>query len=160
MYGHSVYRAGHYSRPHILICTQADCYWSDTQTGPFRTSWTCDLQTWIHNLACNVIFISAAITKFFSLHVLLQIYPWVLDHFTGLTGVPAALQLICLPFNPESPKYLLLVQNQHQEANKGKNILKIYPANSLLNCDSYLCWLLVNCKILDHMHIYNKYLSS
>ena len=33
-----------------LICTQADCYWSGTQTGPFRTPGTCNLESWIHNL--------------------------------------------------------------------------------------------------------------
>ena len=50
MHDHSVYRAGHDSRLHILICTQADCHWSGTQTGPFRTSVTCNLQSWIYKL--------------------------------------------------------------------------------------------------------------
>ncbi|KAM9242517.1 solute carrier family 2, facilitated glucose transporter member 5-like [Dugong dugon] len=39
----------------------------------------------------------------------------------GLTGVPAALQLVLLPFFPESPRYLL-VQKKDQEA--AKNALK------------------------------------
>ena len=63
MYGHSVYRAGHDSRPHILLCTQADSYWSGTQTGPFRMPGTCNLESWIHNLDCNMSVQPKAINK-------------------------------------------------------------------------------------------------
>ena len=41
---------GHHRRPNILICTQANCYWSGTQTGPMRMPGRCNLQSWIHNL--------------------------------------------------------------------------------------------------------------
>ncbi|XP_060114857.1 solute carrier family 2, facilitated glucose transporter member 5-like [Heteronotia binoei] len=34
----------------------------------------------------------------------------------GLTGVPAALQLLCLPFFPESPRYLLIQKGDEEKA--------------------------------------------
>lgn len=37
----------------------------------------------------------------------------------ALTVVPAVLQAIMLPFCPESPRYLLIVLNQEEEARKG-----------------------------------------
>lgn len=38
----------------------------------------------------------------------------------GLTGVPAALQLILLPFFPESPRYLLIQKKDESAAEKGE----------------------------------------
>lgn len=37
----------------------------------------------------------------------------------ALTILPAILQSIMLPFCPESPRYLLIVLNQEEEARKG-----------------------------------------
>lgn len=37
----------------------------------------------------------------------------------ALTVLPAILQSIMLPFCPESPRYLLIVLNQEEEARKG-----------------------------------------
>lgn len=39
----------------------------------------------------------------------------------GLTGIPAALQLLCLPFFPESPRYLLI---QKKDEAAAKNALR------------------------------------
>ena len=38
----------------------------------------------------------------------------------ALTILPAILQSIMLPFCPESPRYLLIVLNQEEEARKGQ----------------------------------------
>lgn len=38
----------------------------------------------------------------------------------GLTGIPAALQLLCLPFFPESPRYLLIQKKDEAAAKNGK----------------------------------------
>jgi hypothetical protein len=38
----------------------------------------------------------------------------------GLTGIPAALQLLLLPFFPESPRYLLIQKGDEQAARDGK----------------------------------------
>ena len=40
----------------------------------------------------------------------------------GLTLAWPLLQLICLPFTPESPRYLLLTQGQRQEAHQGQSL--------------------------------------
>lgn len=37
----------------------------------------------------------------------------------ALTIIPAVLQTIMLPFCPESPRYLLIVLNQEEEAREG-----------------------------------------
>ena len=63
MHDHSVYRAGHDSRLHILICTQTDCYWSGTQIGPFRMPGTCNQQSWMHNPAWCLTNIDLPINK-------------------------------------------------------------------------------------------------
>lgn len=39
----------------------------------------------------------------------------------ALTILPAVLQTIMLPFCPESPRYLLIVLNQEEEARKGQS---------------------------------------
>lgn len=39
----------------------------------------------------------------------------------GLTGVPAALQLLLLPFFPESPRYLLIQKKDEPAAQKGES---------------------------------------
>lgn len=38
----------------------------------------------------------------------------------ALTILPAVLQSVMLPFCPESPRYLLIVLNQEEEARKGE----------------------------------------
>lgn len=38
----------------------------------------------------------------------------------ALTILPAIVQSILLPFCPESPRYLLIVLNQEEEARKGR----------------------------------------
>lgn len=38
----------------------------------------------------------------------------------GLTGIPAALQLILLPFFPESPRYMLIQRGDEKTAKQGK----------------------------------------
>lgn len=37
----------------------------------------------------------------------------------GLTGIPSALQLLTLPFFPESPRYLLIQKGNEDEARQG-----------------------------------------
>lgn len=41
----------------------------------------------------------------------------------GLTGIPAALQLLFLPFFPESPRYLLIQKKDEVAARNGKALL-------------------------------------
>lgn len=41
----------------------------------------------------------------------------------GLTGVPAALQLLLLPFFPESPRYLLIQKKDESAAKKGEDYM-------------------------------------
>ena len=43
-------------------------------------------------------------------------WPWLLV----LTAVPAVIQLVTLPFCPESPKYLLLDKDDEVKANDGE----------------------------------------
>lgn len=38
----------------------------------------------------------------------------------GVTGIPAALQLLLLPFFPESPRYLLVQKKDQEAARKGE----------------------------------------
>lgn len=38
----------------------------------------------------------------------------------GVTGIPAALQLLLLPFFPESPRYLLVQKKNPEAARKGE----------------------------------------
>lgn len=45
-------------------------------------------------------------------------WPWLL----GFSGATALLQLITLPFLPESPKYLLLDRGDRQGCEKGKHL--------------------------------------
>jgi len=37
----------------------------------------------------------------------------------GLTGIPAAIQLLLLPFFPESPRYMLIQKGDEKTARKG-----------------------------------------
>lgn len=37
----------------------------------------------------------------------------------ALTAVPSAIQMICIPFMPKSPRYLLIDQHKPEEARKG-----------------------------------------
>lgn len=37
----------------------------------------------------------------------------------GLTGIPSLLQLLTLPFFPESPRYLLIQKGNEEQARKG-----------------------------------------
>lgn len=56
----------------------------------------------------------------FGLEVLLgsdSLWPLLL----ALTILPAILQSIMLPFCPESPRYLLIVLNQEEEARRGRS---------------------------------------
>lgn len=41
----------------------------------------------------------------------------------GLTGIPAALQLLFLPFFPESPRYLLIQKKDEEAARNGEALL-------------------------------------
>lgn len=41
----------------------------------------------------------------------------------GVTGIPAALQLLLLPFFPESPRYLLVQKKNPEAARKGEALL-------------------------------------
>lgn len=38
----------------------------------------------------------------------------------GLTGIPAAIELILLPFFPESPRYMLIQRGDEKTAKQGK----------------------------------------
>uniref|UniRef100_A0A3P9C3Z2 Solute carrier family 2, facilitated glucose transporter member 5 n=1 Tax=Maylandia zebra TaxID=106582 RepID=A0A3P9C3Z2_9CICH len=40
----------------------------------------------------------------------------------GLTGIPAAIQLLLLPFFPESPRYMLIQNGDEKKATKGKKV--------------------------------------
>ncbi len=40
--------------------------------------------------------------------------------FAGVTFIPAAIQLVCLPFCPESPRFIFLVRKQPDNAEKGE----------------------------------------
>lgn len=42
----------------------------------------------------------------------------------GLTGIPAAIELILLPFFPESPRYMLIQRGDEKTARKGKGTQK------------------------------------
>lgn len=42
----------------------------------------------------------------------------------GLTGIPAAIELILLPFFPESPRYMLIQRGDEKTAKKGKETQK------------------------------------
>lgn len=56
----------------------------------------------------------------FGLEVLLgsdSLWPLLL----AVTILPAILQSIMLPFCPESPRYLLIVLNQEEEARRGRS---------------------------------------
>ncbi|KAM9438651.1 solute carrier family 2, facilitated glucose transporter member 11-like isoform 2-T2 [Salvelinus alpinus] len=55
-------------------------------------------------------------------------WPWLL----GFSGATALLQLITLPFLPESPKYLLLDRGDRQGCEKGKHL-----GGALRNIDSH-----------------------
>lgn len=37
----------------------------------------------------------------------------------GLTGIPAAIELLLLPFFPESPRYMLIQKGDEKTARKG-----------------------------------------
>lgn len=41
----------------------------------------------------------------------------------GVTGIPAALQLLLLPFFPESPRYLLVQKKDPAAAKRGEAVL-------------------------------------
>lgn len=43
----------------------------------------------------------------------------------GLTGIPAVIELLLLPFFPESPRYMLIQRGDEKTAKKGKKTLKI-----------------------------------
>lgn len=38
----------------------------------------------------------------------------------GLTGIPALIELLLLPFFPESPRYMLIQRGDEKTATKGK----------------------------------------
>lgn len=46
----------------------------------------------------------------------------------GLTGIPAAIELILLPFFPESPRYMLIQRGDEKTAKKGKETQKRRPS--------------------------------
>lgn len=48
----------------------------------------------------------------------------------GLTGIPAAIELLLLPFFPESPRYMLIQRGDEKSAKKGKEIQKRQPGDS------------------------------
>lgn len=37
----------------------------------------------------------------------------------GLTGIPAAMELLLLPFFPESPRYMLIQRGDEETAQRG-----------------------------------------
>lgn len=39
----------------------------------------------------------------------------------GLTGIPAVIELLLLPFFPESPRYLLIQKGDEKNSKKGEN---------------------------------------
>lgn len=43
----------------------------------------------------------------------------------GLTGIPAVIELLLLPFFPESPRYLLIQKGDEKHAKKGENPPKL-----------------------------------
>ena len=46
--------------------------------------------------------------------------------FSGLTAAPAILQLLTLPFSPESPRYLLLAKDQEEDAIEGLTFSRFF----------------------------------
>lgn len=45
----------------------------------------------------------------------------------GLTGIPAAIELLLLPFFPESPRYMLIQKGDEQTARKGtEGVILVY----------------------------------
>lgn len=49
----------------------------------------------------------------------------------ALTILPAMIQTAMLPFCPESPRYLLIVLNQEEEARKGQLSASLHCANNM-----------------------------
>lgn len=48
----------------------------------------------------------------------------------GLTGIPAAIELILLPFFPESPRYMLIQKGDEKTAKQGKENADTQLVNS------------------------------
>lgn len=44
----------------------------------------------------------------------------------GLTGIPALIELLLLPFFPESPRYMLIQRGDEKTAKKGKKTQKLH----------------------------------
>lgn len=40
----------------------------------------------------------------------------------GLTGIPAVIELLVLPFFPESPRYMLIQRGDEKRAQKGERL--------------------------------------
>lgn len=43
----------------------------------------------------------------------------------GLTGIPAVIELLLLPFFPESPRYLLIQKGDETSSKKGEHLQKV-----------------------------------
>lgn len=57
---------------------------------------------------------------------------------------PALICLLCLPFCPESPRYLLIKRNDEEGARKGKGHLNFYTPRNGDNCHVCL-WQFIFC---------------
>lgn len=60
----------------------------------------------------------------------------------GLTGIPAVIELLLLPFFPESPRYMLIQRGDEKTAKKGEKTLKIPESGLKKNQyqSQYLVW--------------------
>lgn len=45
----------------------------------------------------------------------------------GLTGIPAVLELLLLPFFPESPRYMLIQRGDEETAQRGERLNRPRP---------------------------------
>lgn len=56
----------------------------------------------------------------------------------GLTGIPALIELLLLPFFPESPRYMLIQKGDENTAKKGEKAGKLLYVVTLRDRCRYL----------------------
>ena len=76
----------------------------------------------VYQLVITISILVAQVLGMSSLMGTKELWPWLFC----LTVVPAIIQLVTLPFCPESPKYLLLSRGRDMDAQRGERSITIY----------------------------------
>lgn len=93
-------------------CWASDTFWETAQVNS-RHVYSVDVEARLRRL----------FVRYEKVHLFRSCLGWPL--MLGLTGIPAVIELLLLPFFPESPRYMLIQRGDKKTAKKGKKPPKL-----------------------------------